>query len=227
MCWYQKRKKKLTPDLLQAVSLLWVCQVGEKSQWWAAVWSRSVRAGSRQSQVFSTAALWQSYLGKCWVQRSQSAGVVRRLVAKPGRELQTPFQFAPEGLRWWKSFSILISQNGRTSQLHVHKLTASAATPRYKTTAEIPASIPCNLLDVSPIHRRGSQCTIPNKMCKNIKYSKKCPVFLNKHHICHFKHCLQMFMHIISLKYGPAAAGIRGALYTERVQMDHLRYRFF
>lgn len=29
-----------------------------------------------------------------------------------------------------------------------------------------------------------------------------------------------MFMHIISIKYGPAAAGIIGALYTEGVQTD-------
>lgn len=28
-----------------------------------------------------------------------------------------------------------------------------------------------------------------------------------------------MFMHIISIKYGPAAAGIIGALYTEGVQI--------
>lgn len=36
-----------------------------------------------------------------------------------------------------------------------------------------------------------------------------------------------MFMHIISIKYGPAAAGIIGALYTGGVQTDgSLRYRF-
>lgn len=66
-------------------------------------------------------------------------------------------------------------------------------------------------------------------MCKkDIKYSKNAH-FLNKRHICCFKHCLQMFMHIISIKCGPAAAGIiRGALYTGGVQTDGaLRYRFF
>lgn len=37
---------------------------------------------------------------------------------------------------------------------------------------------------------------------------------VNKHHICCFKHCLQMFMHIISVKCGPD--GIIDALYTKR-----------
>lgn len=71
--------------------------------------------------------------------------------------------------------------------------------------------------------------TIPNKMCKKISNIQKNAHFLNKRHICCFKHCLQMFMHIISIKCGPAAAGIiRGALYTGGVQTDGaLRYRFF
>lgn len=56
-------------------------------------------------------------------------------------------------------------------------------------------------------------------MCKKYQIFKNAH-FLNKHHICRFKHCLQMFMHIISIKYGPAAAGIIGALYTGGVQTD-------
>lgn len=63
-------------------------------------------------------------------------------------------------------------------------------------------------------------------MCKKYQIFKNAH-FLNKHHICCFKHCLQMFMHKNSIKYGPAAAGIVGALYTG-VQIDGaLRYRFF
>ncbi len=40
------------------------------------------------------------------------------------------------------------------------------------------------------------------------------PIFLPNVTFVVFKHCLQMFMHIISRKYGPAVAGIIGALYT-------------
>lgn len=54
------------------------------------------------------------------------------------------------------------------------------------------------------------------------------PIFLTNVTFVVFKHCLQMFMHIISIKCGPAAAGIIDALYTEGVQTDGaLRYRFF
>lgn len=56
-------------------------------------------------------------------------------------------------------------------------------------------------------------------MCKKYQIFKNAH-FLNKRHICFFKHCLQMFMHIISIKYGPAAAGIIGALDTGGVQTD-------
>lgn len=66
-------------------------------------------------------------------------------------------------------------------------------------------------------------------MCKKYQIFKNAHFFLTNVTFVVFKHRLQMFMHIISIKYGPAAAGILGALYTGRgVQTDGaLRYRFF
>lgn len=52
-------------------------------------------------------------------------------------------------------------------------------------------------------------------MCKKYQIFKM-PIFLTNITFVVFKHCLQMFMHIISIKCGPAAAGIIVALYTER-----------
>lgn len=87
---------------------------------------------------------------------------------------------------------------------------------------------PAIYLDVIKINK-SSLLQYQIKCAKNIKYLKNARFFLtNITFVIFFKHCLQMFMHTISTKCGPAAAGIEGALDTEGVQTDGaLRYRFF
>lgn len=69
---------------------------------------------------------------------------------------------------------------------------------------------PYHLLDV--IKNKFYHLQYQIKCAKNIKYSKM-PIFLTNITFVVFKHCLQMFMHIIAIKSGgPAAAGIIGAL---------------